>query len=201
MILLIDNYDSFVHNLGRYAQSLGYDTKIVRNDAITVEEIAEMSPEAIILSPGPCAPQDAGICKTLIRELGHAVPILGVCLGHQAIGEVYGGDTIQTKEPAHGKASRIHHNKEGLFSNLPNPFMAGRYHSLMTVLPLHSPLRVTAELDNGMIMAVEHSMFPVYGVQFHPESILTEHGSRILQNFLDIAQAWNAIANNHRLAA
>ncbi len=195
MILLIDNYDSFVHNLGRYVESLGYETKVVRNDAITVDAIAAMNPEAIILSPGPCAPQDAGICKAVIRDLGHSTPILGVCLGHQAIGEVYGGDTIQSKEPTHGKASKIQHTQQGLFTNIPPEFMAGRYHSLMTVLPEESVLTVTAKTDNGIIMAVEHSLYPVYGVQFHPESILTDHGSLILQNFLDIARAWNGINN------
>lgn len=201
MILLIDNYDSFVHNLARYVESLGYETKTVRNDAITVDAVAKISPDAIILSPGPCAPQDAGICTALIRDLGHSIPILGVCLGHQAIGDVYGGKTVQADMPTHGKASLIEHTQEGLFTNLPSPFTAGRYHSLIVQMNEETPLRITARTEDNIIMAVEHSVYPVYGVQFHPESILTEHGSQILQNFLDIAQAWNAIHNALPLAA
>lgn len=193
MILLIDNYDSFVHNLARYVQILGHETKVVRNDAITVADVAMMKPDAIILSPGPCTPSDAGVTKDLIRALGPSTPILGVCLGHQAIGEVYGGTTVRGAEPVHGKASLINHARHGLFARIPSPFQAGRYHSLESKLGDLSPLKILATTDDGTVMAIEHPDYPVYGVQFHPESILTEHGSQLLENFLDIAQAWHGI--------
>ena len=183
MILVIDNYDSFVHNLARYVRNLGHDTKIVRNDSITLEDIEALDPDAIILSPGPGAPQDAGLCKDVITRFGDSVPILGVCLGHQAIGEVYGGATVRAAEPVHGQASAVYHDGTGLFDALPSPFHAGRYHSLVVNLSPDCPLRVTARTENGTIMAMEHMTCPIVGIQFHPESILTEHGPQILKNF------------------
>jgi anthranilate synthase/aminodeoxychorismate synthase-like glutamine amidotransferase len=183
MILVIDNYDSFVHNLARYVRNLGYATTIMRNDAIALDDIETLAPEAIILSPGPGAPREAGLCKDIITRFGHAVPILGVCLGHQAIGEVYGGTVLRASEPVHGRDSLVFHDGTGLFHSIPSPFRAGRYHSLAVNLPSGNPLRVTARAEDGEIMAMEHMTYPVVGIQFHPESILTEHGPQILKNF------------------
>jgi anthranilate synthase/aminodeoxychorismate synthase-like glutamine amidotransferase len=185
MILLIDNYDSFVYNLARYVRELGDDPVVRRHDAIGVDEIAEMAPSHIIISPGPCSPKEAGISTDLVRRLGPTTPILGVCLGHQCIGEAYGGEIVRAGRPMHGKVSRIRHTGEGLFAGLPNPFAATRYHSLV-IAPGSVPpvLRVTATSEDGEIMAVEHVEHPVVGVQFHPESVLTEHGYRILDRFL-----------------
>lgn len=191
MILLIDNYDSFVHNLGRYVENLGHDIRIVRNNKISIDEIPFLKPEAIILSPGPCGPAQAGICVDLIRKLGSTIPILGVCLGHQCIAEAYESFVVQADLPMHGKASTVTHTDSRLFSGVPSPFQAGRYHSLMVEIDDDAPLRITAESDDGVIMAVEHDTNPVYGVQFHPESILTEHGGTLIENFLSLAFAWN----------
>jgi anthranilate synthase/aminodeoxychorismate synthase-like glutamine amidotransferase len=192
MILLIDNYDSFVHNLARHIALTGQETRVVRNDAVSLPEIHALNPAAILISPGPCAPAQAGLSNEIIRTLGPSIPILGVCLGHQCIGEVYGGRTVRAPEPMHGQASAIRHDGTGLFHGLPGPLTGGRYHSLMTELPAESPLRITARTEDGIIMALEHAHHPVYGVQFHPESILTEGGLDLLKNFMTLAVAWNA---------
>jgi anthranilate synthase/aminodeoxychorismate synthase-like glutamine amidotransferase len=191
MILLIDNYDSFVHNLARYFGRLGRERKVVRNDAITLKEISLDPPEAIILSPGPCTPAEAGICNELVRHYGPRIPILGVCLGHQCIGEVYGGRIVRAPKPVHGSASFIQHNATGLFLGLPNPMLGARYHSLIVDLPANTPLDVTARTEDGIIMAVQHKQYPVYGIQFHPESCLTENGIDILRNFMCVVDKWN----------
>lgn len=192
MILLIDNYDSFVHNLGRYCGRLGRKRRVVRNDAITLDEIAAITPEVILLSPGPRTPKEAGICLPLIEKFHDCIPILGICLGHQCIGEAFGGRTVHAATPMHGKSSVIKHDGSGIFSGLPRSFRAARYHSLMVDLPANTPLKVTARTEDGTIMAVQHERYPVCGLQFHPESVLTEHGLEILGNFMDAADAWNA---------
>ena len=185
MILLIDNYDSFVYNLARYVAELDHDPVVRRNDSITLDEISGLEPSHIIISPGPCTPTEAGISTELIRRFGGSIPILGVCLGHQCIGAAYGGEIVRAKRPMHGKTSRIHHRGEGIFAGLPSPFLATRYHSLV-IAPESVPpeLRVTATAEDGEIMAVAHATHPVVGVQFHPESVLTEHGYRMLDQFL-----------------
>jgi len=188
MILLIDNYDSFVFNLARYFEELGQETVVVRNDAITVAEIAARQPSAIVISPGPCTPQEAGISLAVIREFSDSIPHLGVCLGHQALGEAFGGRVVRAAEPVHGRTSLIHHRATGLFAGLPTPMRATRYHSLIVEeASLPEPLRVTARTADGTIMGLEHRSRPVYGVQFHPESVLTEQGHAILANFLRLA--------------
>jgi anthranilate synthase/aminodeoxychorismate synthase-like glutamine amidotransferase len=185
MILLIDNYDSFVYNLARYVRELGDEPLVRRHDAVTVDEIAELAPSHIIISPGPCSPNEAGISTEVVRRLGARIPILGVCLGHQCIGAAYGGEIVRAGLPMHGKTSRIHHTGQGLFSGLPTPFTATRYHSLVIAPDSVPPgLDVTARSEDGEIMAVQHAEHPVYGVQFHPESVLTEHGYRLLDHFL-----------------
>lgn len=191
MILLIDNYDSFVHNLARYVENLGHATHVVRNDKISVEEIEYLHPEAILVSPGPCGPAEAGICVDLIRKLGSSIPILGVCLGHQCIAEAYDSSVVRAYKPMHGKTAIVSHQNTKLFSGIPSPFKAGLYHSLMVEIDKTSPLSVTAESDMNVIMSIEHQTHPVYGIQFHPESILTEYGGNILENFLSLAFAWN----------
>ena len=189
MILVIDNYDSFVYNLARYVRELDQSVETVRNDALTLQDIRTIAPEGIILSPGPCSPQDAGICIELVRTFGADIPILGVCLGHQAINEAYGGTTQRSPRPVHGKASNIHHNGEGLFASLPKTINVGRYHSLCVSLPENSLLHITAETtESGEIMAIQHHTHPVYGVQFHPESVLTPHGKTMMQNFLTLCE-------------
>ncbi len=188
MILLIDNYDSFVHNLARYLLEMGCRVEVVRNDQITVSEIRDREPSAIVLSPGPCTPREAGVSVALIRELAPRVPILGVCLGHQAIAAAFGGEIVRAPEPVHGKTSRIHHAGTPLFAGLSNPFAATRYHSLIVDEPtLPHQLRITARTPEGVPMAIEHVEYRTYGVQFHPESVLTEAGHRILANFLSLA--------------
>ena len=194
MILLIDNYDSFVHNLARYFTLAGWETRIARNDAITLEEIEALQPQAIALSPGPCTPREAGICIPLIQRFAPSIPILGVCLGHQAIGEAFGGQTMRARRPVHGKASLISHTGEGIFSGLPTPLRAGRYHSLISEIPQNSPLAITATSEDGAIMGFAHQDYPTYGVQFHPESILTEHGMEMIENFSLLARAWRPAA-------
>ena len=185
MILLIDNYDSFVYNLARYVRELGDEPLVRRHDALSVEDIRRLAPSHIIISPGPCSPNEAGISTDVVRQLGASIPILGVCLGHQCIGAAYGGEIVRAGSPMHGKTSRIHHEGTGIFSGLPTPFVATRYHSLV-IAPASVPadLRVTATSEDGEIMAVQHVEHPVYGVQFHPESVLTEHGYRLLDHFL-----------------
>ena len=186
MILLIDNYDSFVYNLARYVRELGQTPLVRRHDAISPEEILELGPSHIIISPGPCSPSEAGISTDVVRRLGPTIPILGVCLGHQCIGAAYGAEIVRAGRPMHGKTSRIHHSGTGLFTGLPSPFQATRYHSLV-IAPASVPpeLEITATSEDGEIMAVRHTRFPVYGVQFHPESVLTPHGKQLLANFLE----------------
>jgi anthranilate synthase/aminodeoxychorismate synthase-like glutamine amidotransferase len=185
VILLLDNYDSFVYNLSRYVRELGEHPVVVRNDAITIDEIRELAPSHIIVSPGPCSPGEAGISVSLIRALGQDTPILGVCLGHQAIGAAYGAEIVRARRPMHGKTSRIHHDGSELFAGVPSPFTATRYHSLV-IAPESLPpeLRVTARSEDDEIMAVAHRTHPVVGVQFHPESALTEHGYWLIDHFL-----------------
>ena len=196
MILIIDNYDSFVHNLGRYFTRAGEAVEIVRNDAITLQEIEAMAPEAIVVSPGPCAPQDSGISIAAIRHFGATTPILGVCLGHQAIVEAYGGRTVRHATPMHGRSSAIHHDGTGPYYGMPMPFEAGRYHSLSVALPRRHALSVTARTSDGSIMGVQHAHHPVYGMQFHPESILTQNGMMLIRNFIDIAKAYQERQNS-----
>lgn len=189
MILLIDNYDSFVFNLARYISELGFESQVVRNDKISVDKITELAPTHIILSPGPCTPNEAGICLDVIALLGKHTPILGVCLGHQAIGQAYGAKVTKALFPVHGKSTFITHNGQDLFAGLDNPLEIGRYHSLIvsnTHLP--STLTVTATSEDGQIMGLKHHQYPVYGVQFHPESVLTKQGHQLLLNFLNITQ-------------
>jgi anthranilate synthase/aminodeoxychorismate synthase-like glutamine amidotransferase len=185
LILLIDNYDSFVYNLARYVRELGETPLVRRHDALDVDELLGLAPSHIIISPGPCSPKEAGISTEVVRRVGGHTPILGVCLGHQCIGAAYGGEIVRAGIPMHGKTSRIHHSGSGLFTGLPNPFTATRYHSLV-IAPASVPpsLTVTATSEDGEIMAVQHVEYPVYGVQFHPESVLTEHGYRLLDHFL-----------------
>lgn len=197
MILLIDNYDSFVHNLGRYCGRLGRERRVVRNDAIILRDIETMKPEAIILSPGPRSPKEAGICLSLIEKLHTRIPILGICLGHQCIGEAFGGRTVRAAQPVHGKTGTIAHDGAGIFAGIPPSFRAARYHSLVTELPQDTALQVTARSDDSAIMAMQHNRYPVYGLQFHPESVLTEHGMDLLANFMRIADAWNAAQERH----
>ncbi|HKP50316.1 MAG TPA: aminodeoxychorismate/anthranilate synthase component II [Gemmatimonadales bacterium] len=185
MILLIDNYDSFVYNLARYVRELGEVPLVRRHDAVTVDEIGALGPSHIIISPGPCTPAEAGISTEVVRQLGDRIPVLGVCLGHQCIGAAYGAEIVRAGRPMHGKPSRIHHQAQGLFAGLPSPFTATRYHSLV-IAPASVPpeLKVTATSEDGEIMAVQHASNPVYGVQFHPESVLSEQGYRLLDHFL-----------------
>ena len=191
-VTLIDNYDSFTFNLVHYIGELGADVTVWRNDEISVEEALDAEPDALVLSPGPCTPNEAGICLDLVRAAGATKPILGVCLGHQAIGQVFGGRVVRAPVPMHGKISRVSHNARGLFRGVNGPFHATRYHSLVidrATAP--EDLEITAEADDGLIMAVSHRDRPVHGVQFHPESIASEHGHLMLKNFLDIAASWN----------
>jgi anthranilate synthase/aminodeoxychorismate synthase-like glutamine amidotransferase len=185
VILLLDNYDSFTYNLAQYLGELGCDVEVHRNDKISVEEIARRKPEKIVISPGPCTPQEAGICVELVRRLAGKLPILGVCLGHQAIGVAFGGKIIRAPKLFHGKTSEIHHDRKGVFQKLPDPFTATRYHSLIVERKsLPRELAITAETSDGIIMGFRHRRFPVEGVQFHPESVLTQSGKQLLQNFL-----------------
>lgn len=188
MILVIDNYDSFTYNLVHYLNELGAETVVHRNDAVSVAEALGLKPQGVLLSPGPCTPNEAGICLDLLKAAPEDLPILGVCLGHQAIGQAFGGEVVRAKALMHGKTSQIHHNGQGVFKGLKNPFTATRYHSLSVekqVLP--DVLEVTAWTDDGEIMGVRHKTRPIHGVQFHPESIATECGHELLANFLDIA--------------
>jgi len=185
VILLLDNYDSFTYNLAQYLGELGCTVEVHRNDKISVEHIVQRKPERIVISPGPCTPQDAGISVELIQKLAGKYPILGVCLGHQAIGAAFGGKIVRAPKLFHGKTSEIEHDGKGIFRDLPNPFVATRYHSLIVERKsLPKELTVTAETRDGIIMGVRHRKYRVEGVQFHPESVLTESGKKLLQNFL-----------------
>lgn len=187
MLLMLDNYDSFTYNLVQYFGELGQDVHVVRNDQMTVEEIAALKPERLCVSPGPCSPAEAGVSVALIKHFAGKIPVLGVCLGHQSIGAAFGGKIIRAKQIMHGKTSEITHDGSVLFRNIPSPHTVIRYHSLAIEREsLPDCLRITAETADGEIMAVEHTSLPVYGVQYHPESILSEHGHALLQNFLDI---------------
>ena len=194
MLLMIDNYDSFTYNLYQYLCELGAEVEVARNDKISLEEIQDMSPEGIIISPGPSTPLEAGISNDVIRQFGPSTPTLGVCLGHQCIGHVYGAKVDQAGEIRHGKTSMVSHNGAGVLVGLPNPFQAIRYHSLV-VFPETMPdtLEVTAQTENGLVMGLRHKDYPIEGVQFHPESILTPDGKHLLQNFLDKISAATAI--------
>jgi anthranilate synthase component II len=193
MIILIDNYDSFTFNLVHYLGGLGANVVVHRNDKISADAVLAAQPEAIVLSPGPCTPSDAGICLELIAKASATIPILGVCLGHQAIGQAFGGDVVRAPMPVHGKLSEMSHGGRGLFRGINGRFKATRYHSLVVdhrTLP--AALEVTAETDDRLIMGLSHRELPVHGVQFHPESIASEHGHVLLKNFLDLAAEWNA---------
>ena len=190
-VLMIDNYDSFTYNLVQYLQALGAEVKVIRNDDLTVPQIAALQPERIVISPGPCTPNEAGVSLDLIRELGARVPILGVCLGHQSLGQAYGGDVVRAKTIMHGKTSRIRHEGQGVFAGLPDRYEATRYHSLVVsreTLPDCLEITAWSEHEDGSfeeIMGLRHREHPVEGVQFHPESILTEHGHALLKNFME----------------
>ena len=187
MLLVIDNYDSFTYNLVQYFGELGADLLVKRNDEITLDEIATLKPERVCISPGPCTPNEAGISSDVIRRFGPSTPLLGVCLGHQCIGHVFGGEVVRAGRLMHGKTSPILHNGEGVFAGLPSPFEATRYHSLLVKRETFpQSLEITAETAEGEIMGLRHREFPIHGVQFHPESILTLEGKRLLQNFLAI---------------
>ncbi len=190
MIVLIDNYDSFTYNLVHFLGELGEQVVVHRNDALSVPEVMAMAPDAIVLSPGPCDPNKAGICLDLVRAAAGRVPVLGVCLGHQAIGQTFGGEIKLAPEMMHGKTSAIHHDGSGVFQDLPQDFTATRYHSLMVAEPnLPADLRVTATSADGVIMGLAHRQHVVHGVQFHPESIASEHGHAVLKNFMTMARA------------
>ncbi|MEO7083135.1 MAG: aminodeoxychorismate/anthranilate synthase component II [Gemmatimonadaceae bacterium] len=191
MILVIDNYDSFTYNLVQYLGELGADLVVHRNDAISVDDIGELAPTGIVLSPGPCTPREAGITVDVIKRWGSSIPILGVCLGHQAIGEAYGGVVVRADRVMHGKTSMIDHNGSGVFAGLPSPVEVMRYHSLIverSTLPDCLEVVAVAKDDPTEIHGVKHREHPVYGVQFHPESVMTQHGKQLLQNFLDVAR-------------
>jgi anthranilate synthase/aminodeoxychorismate synthase-like glutamine amidotransferase len=186
MLIVIDNYDSFTYNLVQYLGELGAALRVFRNDAVGIEELESLQPERILISPGPGEPRDAGISEDVIRQLGPRIPVLGVCLGHQAIGEVFGGKVIRAARLMHGKTSPIHHEGVGIFKGIPSPFEATRYHSLIVESPAPDSLQITAQTAEGEIMGLQHREYPIVGVQFHPESILTQHGKTLLKNFLEM---------------
>jgi anthranilate synthase component II len=190
MILLIDNYDSFTYNLLHYISEIGAKVEVVRNDAITVEEaLAYKDLQGIVLSPGPCTPDESGICMDIIKQASGKIPLLGVCLGHEAIGQMFGGDVIRAPEPVHGKVCEVYHEGQGIFKDIPSPFKATRYHSLiLDAKTLPECLDVTAKTKDGIIMAIQHKTHKTYGVQFHPESIASEYGHDILRNFLEVTK-------------
>ncbi len=193
MIVLIDNYDSFTFNLVHYLGGLGADVVVHRNDKVTASDVVASRPDAIVLSPGPCTPNEAGICLELIAKAAPTIPIMGVCLGHQAIGQVFGGKVVRAPVPVHGKMSDIRHESTGVFRGINGPFKATRYHSLVVERgSIPNELMVTAQTDDNLVMGMAHRELPIHGVQFHPESIASEHGHLILKNFLDIATSWNA---------
>ena len=186
MILIIDNYDSFTYNLVQYLGEMNVELNIVRNDKITLDEIRKLHPDAIVISPGPCTPKEAGVSVPLIKEFYKEIPILGVCLGHQSIGEAFGGDVVKAPSVVHGKTSEILHEGKGIFNSIPNRFLATRYHSLV-IAPKTMPneLEVTAKTEDDVVMGVQHKRYPIFGVQFHPESIATQHGKVLLRNFVE----------------
>ncbi len=187
MILLIDNYDSFVYNLARYVSECGHDYLVKRNNEISLEEIADLNPSHIIISPGPCTPNEAGISLDLIKKFSGKIPLLGICLGHQAIAQACGGKVVPAEKPVHGKASKIRHNENGIFNNTPNPLEVGRYHSLIvSEKNFPAELEIIARAENGEIMAIAHKKHFTVGLQFHPESVLTQHGHDLIGNFLNI---------------
>jgi anthranilate synthase/aminodeoxychorismate synthase-like glutamine amidotransferase len=186
VILLIDNYDSFTFNLAQYLGELGAPPVVKRNDEISADDVEAMRPERIVISPGPGRPEDAGISVEVIKRFGVRVPVLGVCLGHQGIGLAFGGSVVRAASLMHGKTSVVHHDGAGVFRNLPQPFSAGRYHSLVVAQPLPPDLELAAQTDDGTVMGVRHRTFPIHGVQFHPESVLTNEGRTLLRNFLEM---------------
>ncbi|KMO11093.1 anthranilate synthase component II [Methylobacterium platani] len=203
MILVIDNYDSFVFNVVRYFEELGAETRVVRNDALDVAGIRALAPQAVVISPGPCSPAEAGVSLPAIRALSGAIPLLGVCLGHQCIGAAFGGRVARAMRPLHGHATPIDHDGQGLFRGLPAPLTVGRYHSLI-VAPepgMAEHLRVDAVSPEGEVMALSHRRHPTCGVQFHPESVLTEHGHALFGNFLELARRWHDEGGAHRAVA
>ncbi len=202
MICLIDNYDSFTFNLVHYLGELGAAIDVHRNDKITAEAVIAADPEAIVLSPGPCTPREAGICLDLIARAAPTIPILGVCLGHQAIGDAFGGKVVRAPEPIHGKLAEIRHGGRGIFRGINGPFKATRYHSLVVERgTMPGDLTVTAETEDGLVMGLAHARLPVHGVQFHPESIASEHGHLMLRNFLTLAADWNKATGRRDVAA
>jgi anthranilate synthase component 2 len=202
MIVLIDNYDSFTFNLVHYLGGLGADVTVHRNDKVAADEVIAREPDAIVLSPGPCTPNEAGICLELIDKAAAKIPILGVCLGHQAIGQAFGGDVVRAPVPVHGKLSEMTHTGEGLFRGINGTFKATRYHSLVVDrATMPADLAVTAETSDRLVMGLAHKTLPVHGVQFHPESIASEHGHLMLRNFLELAAAWNATTGRRAAAA
>jgi anthranilate synthase component II len=201
MIVLIDNYDSFTFNLVHYFGELGAEVRVHRNDKITSAAIVAADPDAIVLSPGPCTPNEAGICLDLIAAVADKIPILGVCLGHQAVGQAFGGKVVRAPTPVHGKLSEIRHGGAGVFRGINAPFKATRYHSLaVDRVGLPDELAVTADTEDGVVMGLAHTRLPVHGVQFHPESIASEHGHLMLKNFLDLAASWNASSGRREAA-
>ncbi len=202
MLVLVDNYDSFAFNLVHYLGELGAEVAVHRNDKVTSADVIAADPDAIVLSPGPCTPREAGICLDLIAQAADTIPILGVCLGHQAIGDAFGGKVVRASLPVHGKLSEIRHQGQSVFRGINAPFQATRYHSLVVErATLPAELRVTAETDDGLIMGLSHARLPVHGVQFHPESIASEHGHLMLKNFLDIAATWNVATGRRKASA
>ena len=190
MYILIDNYDSFTYNLYHYLEELGADVEVWRNDQITPDEVIAKDPLGIILSPGPCTPDQAGICLDLVKEAKGNIPLLGVCLGHQTIGQVFGGSVVRAPHVMHGKTSEISHNSTGIFKDIPSPYLATRYHSLIVDrASLPNSLTITAETKDGLIMGLQHKDYDLYGVQFHPESIASEYGHKLLENFMNICKA------------
>ncbi|MGA4579321.1 anthranilate synthase component II [Limisphaera sp. VF-2] len=201
MLLVIDNYDSFTYNLVQYLGEMGVEMRVVRNDEVTPEQVEAWQPERLLISPGPCSPREAGVSCEVLRRLGPRIPTLGVCLGHQCIGHVFGARVVVNYRMMHGKTSMIRHNGQDLFAGLPNPFRATRYHSLVIERSsLPACLEITAESEEGEIMGVRHRQYPIWGVQFHPESILTEHGHELLRNFLQLGKQSTAVSSPQREA-
>ena len=198
MLLVIDNYDSFVYNLSRYFIQLGQQVCVLRNDEVTLNDIKAMRPNGLVLSPGPCSPDEAGVCVPAIKEFGHSLPILGICLGHQAIGQAFGGKIEKARYPTHGKARYVTHDQQGIYENIKNPFKVARYHSLIiSKETIPDCLKITGVSDEGEIMSVQHNDLPIYGLQYHPESVLTEHGYDLLMNFMNLTKLKNDFMNSY----